>query len=144
MRPRRRVAVTLLIAICGAAIAVGAFPTWVSARGHRPSSGIRHTAISGLFHWHYRYTGSFTLSFALIVIACGALVFVGGLFASRVVAGLFSLIALVAAGLWIGLSATHYNPTNLPYSDLRLGAWLVIGGGVVGLISSFFMRRRVP
>jgi hypothetical protein len=137
------VAVTLLVALCGAAIAAGAFPVWVSARGHRPSSGIRHTAISGMFHWHYRYTGSFTLSVALIVVACGALVFVGGVFASRLVAGLFSLIALAAAGLWIGLNATHYSPTNLPYSDLRLGAWLVIGGGVVGLISSFFMRRRL-
>jgi len=142
MRTRRRVAVALLVAFCGVAIAAGAFPGWVSARGHRPSSGIRYTAISGLLHWHYEHTGSFTLSFALIVVVCGALVFVGGLFASRMVAALFALIALAAAGVWIGLNATHYSPTNLPYSDLRIGAWLVIGGGLIALISSFFMRRR--
>jgi hypothetical protein len=130
------------VALCGIVIGAGAFPAWVSARGRRPSSGIRHTAISGLLHWHYAYTGSLTLSIALIVIACGALVFVGGVFASRLVAGLFSLIALATAGVWIGLNAAHYNPTDMPYSDLRLGAWLVIGGGLIGLVSSFFMRRR--
>lgn len=142
MRTRRRGTAVLLVALCGLAIAAGAFPTWVDARAPRPSSGVRHTAISGLLHWHYRYTSSFTLSFALIILACGALVFVGGVFASRVVAGLFSLIALAAAGAWIGLNATHYNHTSLLYSDLRLGAWLAIGGGLVGLVGSFYMRRR--
>ena len=142
MRNRRSGVVSLLVALCGIAIAVGAFPTWVSARGRRPSSGIRHTAISGLFHWRYTYTGPFTLSFALIVVACGALVFVGGVFASRLVAGLFTLIALGAAGVWIGLNSSHYSPTNMPYSDLRLGAWLVLGGGLIGLFGSLLMRRR--
>ncbi len=143
MRTRRRVAVALLIALCGAAIAAGAFPKWVSARGPRPSSGIQRTAIAGLVHWHYQSTSTFTLSFALIIVVSGALVFVGGIFASRLVAGLFSLVALAAAGVWIGLNTTHYNPTSLPYTDLRLGAWLVIGGGLIGLISSFFLRRRI-
>jgi len=31
---------------------------------------------------------------------------------------------------------------DLSYSDLRTGAWLVIGGGVIGLIASFFLRHR--
>jgi hypothetical protein len=142
MRARRRGAFVVLVALCGLAIAAGAFPSWVDARAPRPSSGVRHTAISGLLHWHYRYTGSFTLSFALIILACGALVFVGGVFASRLVAGLFSLIALAAAGVWIGLNATHYSSASLLYSDLRLGAWLAIGGGLIGLVGSFYMRRR--
>ena len=142
MRTRRRGAVALLVALCGIAIAAGAFPTWVDARGRRPASGIRHTAISGLLHWHYRYTATFTLSFALIVVACGALVFVGGVFASRLVAGLFALIALAAAGVWIGLNASRYSAATLPYADLRLGAWLVIGAGLIGLIGSFYKRQR--
>ncbi len=96
-----------------------------------------------MFHWHYQAASTFTLSFALIVVVVGALVFVGGIFASRLVAGLFSLVALAAAGVWIGLNATHYNPTSLPYTDLLLGAWLVIGGGLAGLIGSFFLRRRI-
>ncbi len=142
MRTERRTAVAALIALCGIAIAVGALQTWVSARGHRPSSGIRHTAIAGVLHWHYQSTSSFTNSFAMVVIVAGALVFVGGVFASRLLAGLFSLIALAAVGVWIGLNATHYSPTSLTYSDLRLGAWLAIGGSLIGLWSSFFLRRR--
>jgi len=76
----------------------------------------------------------------MVVVVAGALVFVGGVFASRLLAGLFSLIALAAAGAWIGLNAAHYSPTSLTYTDLRLGAWLAIGGSVIGLLSSFFVR----
>jgi len=96
-----------------------------------------------MFHWHYQAASTFTLSFALIVVVVGALVFVGGIFASRLLAGLFSLVALAAAGVWIALNAARYNPTSLLYTDLRLGAWLVIGGGLVGLLGSFFVRRRI-
>jgi hypothetical protein len=142
MRTERRAAVAGLIALCGIAIAAAAILTWVSARGNRPSSGIRHTAIAGVLHWHYQQTSSFTNSVAMAVLVAGALVFVGGVFASRLLAGLFSLIALAAAGSWIGLNTSHYSPTSLPYSDLRLGAWLAIGGGLIGLLSSFFVRRR--
>src|SRR5258708_14031147 len=142
MRTERRIAGAVLIALGGIAIAVGALQTWVSARGHRPSSGIRHTAIAGVLHWHYQSTSSFTNSFAMVVIVAGALVFVGGVFASRLLAGLFSLIALAAVGVWIGLNATHYSPTSLTYSDLRLGAWLAIGRGPSAARGALFFRPR--
>jgi hypothetical protein len=142
MRTRRRFAVTLLVALCGIAIAGGSVLTWISARGRRPGSGIRHTAISGVLHWTYQPTSLFTHSFAMVVLVAGALVFVGGVFASRLLAGLFSLIALAASGAWIGLNAMHFSPVNLSYSDLRLGAWLAVGGSLIGLLSSFFMRHR--
>ncbi len=142
MRTRRRAAVSVLVALCGIAVAAGSVQTWIIARGRRPGSGIRHTAISGVLHWTYQPTGLFTHSFAMVVLVAGALVLVGGVFASRLIAGLFSLVALAAAGIWIGLNATHYDPVNLPYSDLRLGAWLTVGGGLIGLFSSFFMRHR--
>jgi len=69
-------------------------------------------------------------------------VLLGGLAASRAVTGFFSLVALAAAGLWIGLNASHYAPTDLPFSDLRAGAWLAVAGGLVGLLSVFLLRRR--
>jgi len=141
MRTGRRTAVAALIALCGIAISVGAVQTWVNSRGKRPISGIQHTAIAGALHWHYQPTSSFTNSFAMIIVVAGALVFVGGVFASRLLAGLFSVIALGAAGVWLGLNATHYSPTSLTYNDLRLGAWLTIGGSLIGLLSSFFVRR---
>jgi len=128
--------------ICGIAIAVGSIETWVSARGHRPASGIRDTAISGVLHLKYQPAPTFTNSFAMVILVAGALVFVGGVFASRSLTGAASLIALAASGVWIGLNGSHYNPTSLPYSDLRLGAWLAVGGGLIGLISSFFVRSR--
>jgi hypothetical protein len=127
--------------LCGIAIAAGAFLSWVNARRARPAAGITHTSITGLFHWSYQHSGSLT-SLGVVVAAAGALVFIGGLVASRLLAGLFALIALAASGAWIGLDASHYHTTNLPYSDLRLGAWLALGGALIGLISSFFLRRR--
>jgi hypothetical protein len=43
------------------------------------------------------------------------------------------------------LPNSHYlNPTNLPWSDLRQGAWLTIVGAVIGLVSVLFVRRRMP
>lgn len=139
---RRRAAVAVLVALCGIAIAAGSVQTWITARGGRPDSGIRHTAISGVLHWSYQPTDLFTHSFAMVVLVAGALVFVGGVFASRLLAALFSLIALAASTAWIGLYATYYNPANLPYSDLRLGAWLALGGSLIGLLSSFSIRHR--
>lgn len=142
MEGRRRAAVSALVALCGISIAAGSLLTWVSARGRRPSSGIRHTAIAGVLHWTYQNSAAFPRSFAMVLVVAGALVFLGGVFASKALAGLFSFIALAASGVWLGLNATFYNPTDLPYTDLRAGAWLAIGASVVGLISSFFVRRH--
>src|SRR5215471_5974392 len=136
MTKRRRAGVALLVALCGIAIAVGAFLNWVVARGARPASGINHTAITGLFHWHYQHVSSFLSSFGMVLAVAGALVLIGGLVASRFLA---ALVALVGAGLWIGLDASHFHSTDMPYSDLRLGAWLAIGGGLIALISAFFL-----
>ncbi len=140
MRTRRRAAVAALIALCGIAISVGSIQTWISARGARPSAGIEHTAVAGVLHWRYQSTSTFSSSFAIVVIVAGALVFIGGLLASQQFASLFSLIALAASAVWIGLNATHYSPTSLQYTDLRLGAWLAVAGSLIGLMSSFFVR----
>jgi hypothetical protein len=142
MRRGRRAGVAVLLGICGIAIVASARISWVSARGARPASGISGTSLSGLFTWSYQPCQSFVSSFGFAVIVAGTGVFLGGLLASRLVASLFSFLALAAAGLWIGLNVTHYSPVDLPASDLRAGAWLAVGGGVVGLLSSPFLRRR--
>ena len=140
---RRSAAAAVIVVLSGIAIAVGASLPWICARGRRPSAGIAHTSVAGLFHWSYQTSSTFLSSFGIAVAAAGILVLIGGLIGSRLLAALFSLIALAAAGLWIGLNATHYSPVDLPYSDLRVGAWLTIGGGLAGLISAFFLRRNV-
>jgi hypothetical protein len=142
MRTPRRAAVAALIALCGIAISVGSIQPWMTARGPRPDSGIQHTAVAGVLHWRYQSTSTFSSSFGMVVIIAGALVFIGGLLASQEFATLFSSIALLAAGLWIGLNATQYGLADLRYTDLQVGAWLVVAGSVVSLMSSFFVRRR--
>jgi len=142
VRRTRRLAVSILVALCGIAIAAGSRLSWVRSHGSRPSAGINDTAVTGLLHWTYEPCNTYFNSFGFVVIVCGALVFIGGVAASRGLAGLFSFITLVAAGLWIGLYASHYSSVNLSYSDFRLGALLVVAGGVVGLISSMFLRGR--
>ena len=138
-KPRRALAATI-VALCGLVIAAGAIQTWIGARGTRPSSGISHTAIAGVLHWTYQHCAAFDHSFAMVVTVAGGLVFLGGVVASELVASVFSFIALAASATWIGLNASHYSPVNLPYTDLRAGAWLAIGGSLLALMSSFFVR----
>jgi hypothetical protein len=142
MRSERRRAVGILIVICGIAIVAGARLRWLDARGQRPASGITGTSITGLLHWSYQPCQTFYTSFSFTVIVAGALVVIGGLVASKLLAGLFSFVALVASGLWIALNAWHYSTVSLSTSDLRIGAWLTLGGGLVGLLSSSFVRGR--
>lgn len=141
--PRRSAAAAVIAALSGIAIGVGAVLPWVCARGRRPTSGIAHTPVTGLFHWSYQATSPFLRSFGMAVAVAGILVIISALIGSRILTALFSLAALAAAGLWIGLNATHYSPVDLPYSDLRVGAWLTVAGGLAGLISAFFLRRNV-
>jgi hypothetical protein len=142
MRTQRSNGVALLVMICGVAIAGAALLNWIDARGTRPAAGVKHTSITGLFHWSYQYSSSFLHSFGMVLVVAGALVLIGGLVASRFITALFAVIALVVAGLWIGLDASRYHSTNLPYSDLRVGAWLALVAGLLALISAFSLRRR--
>jgi hypothetical protein len=132
----------MFISLCGIAIAVGAVLSWVRARGARPASGINHAALSSLLHWSQAYTGSFLRSFGFAVVIAGVLVFVGGVFGSRVAAGLFSLVALAASILWVVLEATKYSSVDFPFSDLRFGALITITASLLALVSTAFLRRR--
>lgn len=142
MKQRHRVRVGMFISLCGIAIAVGAVLSWVRARGARPASGMNHAALSGLLHWSQAYTSSFLRSFGFAVVIAGVLVFVGGVFGSRVAAGLFSLVALAASILWVVLEATKYSSVGFPFSDLRIGALLTIAASLLALVSTAFLRRR--
>jgi hypothetical protein len=137
---RIRPAAALLTALCGAAIGVGALLSWVVARGARPASGMTHTSIAGLFHWAYHNSSPFLRSFSAVVVLAGILVVIAGLLGWRLLTGLLSLVALAAAGLWLGLNTSHYHVASLQYSDLRIGAWLTVAGGLLGLITAFFLR----
>jgi hypothetical protein len=142
MTTQRRSLVCLLVVVCGAAIIAGTRLGWVTASGRRPASGIIGTSLTALQHWSYEASSSYFTSFSFAILLAGALVLLAGVLASTFLAALFSFIAFAGAGLWIGLNATHFSPVSLTSADLRIGAWLTIGGGLVGLVSSFFMRAR--
>jgi hypothetical protein len=137
----RRHLVAALVTLCGAAIIAGAVLPWVSARGTRPASGVVHTSILGLRHFDYAHS-AVTSSFAVALAAVGILVLVGGLTAWRLLAGPLAAIALANGGAWIVLNAQHYDPVRPRFNDLRSGAWLALGGSLLALVLTFWMRRR--
>ncbi|HEX2321468.1 MAG TPA: hypothetical protein VHJ18_21040 [Streptosporangiaceae bacterium] len=142
MSTQRRGLVCVLVVLCGAAIIAGTRLGWVTAGGRRPASGIIDTSLTSLQHWSYVASSSYFTSFSFAILVAGAFVVLAGVLAARFLAGLFSFIALAGAGLWIGLNATHFSPISLTSSDLRIGAWLTIAGGLVGLVSSLFLRAQ--
>jgi hypothetical protein len=137
----RRPLVAALVTLCGLAITAGAALPWLDARDTRPASGITHTSFTGLRHLAYAHSATAT-SFAVVVAVTGILVVVGGLAASRLLTGPFSLIALATGALWIWLNARHYNPTDLRYNDLRAGAWLTMAGSLIAVLAAIPIRRK--
>lgn len=135
--------VGVFIALCGLAIAAGSELTWIDAGHGHPPAGIKRTSLDGLLHWSYQSTRSFPHTFGFAIVIAGGIVFVGGLVGSRLFAGLFAMIALVIAGLWLGLYASKHNLTSLPYTDLRDGAIVTGGGAVLALLATSVLRRRI-
>jgi hypothetical protein len=154
VRTRIRLPVAAFTALCGVATAVGGLLTWVSARGARPAMGMAHTSLREMLVYSFANGVPFWKSAGFVVLVLGAAMVIGGLAGLRTLTVLAAVLALAAAGMWIGLIVHHYNtpslpnehylnPANLPWSDLRAGAWLTICGAVLGLLSAFLLRRRV-
>jgi hypothetical protein len=141
MRRRHRVGVGLFIALCGIAIAIGSELVWIKAGHGQSATGITHTSLAGLQHWSDQHTNLFVKSFAIVIVIAGVLVIVGGLFGWVVPAALFSAIALVAGGLWLGLYFSQHSSVSFQFSDLGDGALLTAAGSLLALISSRFLRR---
>ena len=151
-RTRIRPQVAAFTAVCGAATAIGSLLTWVSARGARPEMGMLHTSLAPMLVYTFA-VGSFWSSVAFAVLILGAAMVVGALAGVRTLAVLAGLLALAASGMWIGLVVHHFNtpclpdshylnPANLPWADLRAGAWVTLTGAALGLVSAFWLRRR--
>ncbi len=152
-RTRIRPRVAAFTALCGAATAIGSLLTWVSAHGARPAMGMGHTSLARMLVYSFADADSFWRSAAFAVLILGAAMVAGALAGVRTLTVLAGLLALAAAGMWTGLVVHHFNtpglpnshylnPANLPWADLREGAWLTITGAVLGLVSAFWLRRR--
>jgi hypothetical protein len=152
-RTRIRPQVALIAAVFGIATAVGGLLTWISANGPRPSTGMAHTSLSQMLVYTYRNGSSLWASVGFAVLLLGALIVVGAVTGVRTLVGIAAVLAIAAGGMWIGLVVHHYNtptlsnshylnPANLPWSDLRVGAWLTLGGAVLAFVSAFLLRQR--
>ncbi len=153
-RTRIRLPVAAFTALCGVATAAGGLLTWVSARGARPTMGMDHTSFPEMLVYSFADGNPFWKSAGFVVLMLGVAIVIGALAGLRTLTVLAAVLALAAAGMWIGLIVPHYttpnlpnahylNPANLPWPDLRAGAWLTIAGAVLGLLSAFWLRRRV-
>lgn len=153
-RTRIRLPVAAFTALCGVATAVGGLLTWVSARGPRPRLGMDHTSFSKMLVYSFANGSPFWTSAGFAVLVLGVLMVIGALGGLRTLTVLAAVLALAAAGIWLGLIVHHYNtpnlpnvhyanPANLPWSDLREGAWLTIAGAALGVVSAFWLRRRI-
>jgi len=151
---RIRLPVAAFTTLCGAATAIGGLLTWVSARGPRPRMGMDHTSFSKMLIYSFADGSPFWTSAGFAVLVLGVLMVIGALAGLRTLTVLAAVLALAGAGMWLGLIVHHYNtpnlpnvhyanPANLPWSDLREGAWLTIVGAVLGLVSALWLRRRI-
>ncbi|HZC41775.1 MAG TPA: hypothetical protein VE343_13950 [Streptosporangiaceae bacterium] len=150
-RTRIRPPVAAFTAACGAATAIGSLLTWVSAHGARPGMGMAHTSLAQMLVYTYA-VASLQSSVAFVMLILGAVMAAGALTGVRTLAVLGGLLALAASGMWIGLVVHHFNtpglpdshylnPVNLPWAELRAGAWLTLTGAALGLVSAFWLRR---
>lgn len=147
-----RVPIAAFAVLCGIVTTVGGSLTWISASGSRPSLGISHTSLSKMLVYTFANGSSFAQSVGFAVLVLGLLVVIGAILGIRALVALASLLAIVAGGMWVGLVVHHFNtpdlpnshylnPANIPWADLRVGAWLTLGGAVLGLVSALFLRR---
>lgn len=153
-RTRVRPQVAAFTALCGAATAIGSLLTWVNAHGPRPAMGMGHTSLARMLVYAFAGVDSFWRSAGFAILILGAAMVIGALAGVRTLAVLAGLLALAAAGMWTGLVIHHFNtpglpnshylnPANLPWADLREGAWLTIIGAAGGLASAFWLRRKL-
>jgi hypothetical protein len=152
-RTRIRPQAAAFTALCGVATATGSLLTWVSARGPRPAMGMAHTPLAWMLVYSFAHADSFWRSAAFAIFILGVVMVIGALAGVRTLAVLTGLLALAGAGMWTGLVVhyfntpalpnSHYlNPANLPWADLRAGAWLTISSAALGLGGAFWLRRR--
>jgi uncharacterized membrane protein YjgN (DUF898 family) len=152
-RARVRLPVAAFTVACGVVTALGGLLTWIAARGPRPSTGVGHTSFRRMLVYQFDNGVPYWKSVGFVLLILGLLMIVGALTGLRTLTVLAALLAIGTSGMWIGLVTHHYNtpnlpnshylnPANLPWSDLRAGAWLSILGAILGLLSAFLLRKR--
>jgi len=154
-RARVRGATAVWASVCGGATATGGLLTWVSAKGARPTMGMDHSSFSKMLVYTLTTGTPYLKSVGFVVLVLGMSMVIGGLSGLRILTALSAVVALAVSAMWIGLAVHHFNtpqlpdsyalnPAHLPWSELRAGAWLTIGGAVLGLLSTLVPGGWTP
>jgi hypothetical protein len=110
--------------------------------------GMDHTSFSKMLVYTLTNGTPWVKSVGFSVFLLGLLMVIGGLSGLRPLTMVGAVLALTVGGMWIGLVTHHYNtphfpnsyyldPVRLPWSSLRPGAWMTIGGAGLGLLCTF-------
>lgn len=129
-------------AIAGIIAVLGSVLPWVRARDSRPDLDLTDTAASSLGDFTYVSAESFPGSAAMVVLVAGLVVALGAMFGSWLVTVAGAVVGMAVGGLWLGLISSAYDAVSLPWSDLRLGAFLGLGGVILALVLGLTMRPR--
>lgn len=132
----------VFLAFVGAVlVGVGGFLPWLAAYHGRPRVTGRDVRVHDLFHGISDRAADFTSSAALVLVGCGAVMLLGALVASRSLVILGVLVGAALTVSWIVLEAVHRAPADFGAGALRVGAWVVLGGLLLGLIGTIRLRR---
>jgi hypothetical protein len=129
-----RVARFLVLSLLGvAALAVSAFSNWIADRS------ATEIPLADLFGFTDD-AASFGVSIGLVLLIVAAVGLVATLAVSRVLQAIAGVVGLVVAGDWI----FQVLVDGVPVGDIRLGAWLALGGSVLLVLASWLGRRPRP
>jgi membrane protein YqaA with SNARE-associated domain len=145
---RHRLPMAILASACGVASGIGGFFGWMNIR---TAPRMDHTSLSRMLNYSLATDHTYLKSVGFVMLLLGVLMVLGGLSGLRVLTALGALLALLIAGIWIGLVAHHYtgshlpnsyyaNPLHLPWSKLQSAAWVTIGAASLGFLSTLIPR----
>ncbi len=148
---RHRLPMAILACACGVATGVSGFFGWMDLRSGRTIPRMDHTSLSKMLNYSLASDNAYLKSVGFVMLLLGVLMVLGGLSGLRVLTALGALLALLVAGIWIGLVSHHYtgshlpnsyyaNPLHLPWSTLQFAAWVTIGAASLGFLSTLVPR----
>lgn len=139
-----RTGVSLVSTISGVAIMLGGLLVpWLPAVGERHRLATGTTAIGDLFRMSFGEPAGRIHSVGLILAILGLAMLIGGGIASRLMVAIAGLLTLLVSAWWIFAALRSLPDLRLEPASFMPGAWLAAAGGLLGLLTSLFLRRRI-
>jgi hypothetical protein len=138
---------SMAAAVGGVCVCIGAFGPWMSGIGQGQTSNDviapRYTRIQDIFHGIGAPTDSIVRSVAMLLLAFGIFMVVGGIVGSRLIMGIGMVMSGVIAALWISLEINHLGAVSISMSDIRSGLWLTGIGLVLSVLALPVVRMPI-